>query len=261
MSKIHPTAVIEDGAEIGEDCEIGAYSFIGKNVKLGNGCKLHSHVVLDGWSTFGDKNEFFSFACLGKQSQDLKYEGNPSYVKVGSNNIFREYVTVNAAIDHQSTVIGDNNFFLSYSHIAHDCQLGSHIIISSNSMLAGHVEVEDYVIISGFSGAVQFARLGRGSFIGGYSKVTKDVLPYSISDGMPAELRTINKIGMERRGSTPETISAVNKAFKLLARSNLTIEQAIEEIRKTLKDVPEALAMADFAENSKTGIARPKKRD
>ncbi len=256
-SQIHPAAVIHSGAEVGNDCEIGPYCVLGEHVRLGDRCRLHSHVVLDGHTTLGDDNEIFSFACLGKNSQDLKYKGEETYVKIGSGNVFREYVTVNAATTAgTATVIGDNCHVLSYCHIAHDCTLGDNVVMSSNAMMSGHVIVGDHAIISGYCGIVQFVRVGAGAFIGGYSKLTQDALPYCIADGVPAETRTINKIGMERRGFSPETIRTVRQAFKTIIRSGLTLAEAAAELEEKFPDSPEVKQMLEFARASDIGLAR-----
>ncbi len=261
MSKIHPSAVIEDGAVIGEDCEIGPFCHIGPKVKIGNRNKLQSHVVLDNELTMGDDNELFSFACLGKITQDLKFTGDPSFVEIGNGNTFREYVTIHTATaPGVATRIGDNCNILAYSHVAHDCIVGNNVIISSSVMIAGHVEIGDYAIINGMSGAVQFLRIGKGAFIGGFTKITQEILPYCIADGMPAVTRAVNKIGMERRGISADTIKAVNKAFKAIIRSDKTVEEAATEMRQAFPDVAEVQEMVEFALTSKHGLARVKRK-
>lgn len=262
MSTIHSTAIIEDGAIVGDDCQIGPYAYVGPHVRLGDGCILQSHAVIDGHTTLGDHNEVFAFACLGKQTQDLKYrEGAVTHVRIGSHNVFREYVTVNSSTEAGSTtVIGDHCLIQSYCHVAHECQVGSHVIMTSAAMLAGHVEVGDYAVIMGKAGCVPFARVGTMGLVGGYSKLTHDVLPYCIADGIPAALRTINKVRMERCEKSKQAVSEALKAFKTIIRSNLSLDEAVAQLREEFPDSPEVNEMIDFALSSKLGLARPHDR-
>ena len=256
---IHPSAVVMDGAEIGAGCDIGPFCYIGPDVRLGQNCKLQAHVVIDGHTTLGDDNEVYSFACLGKKTQDLKDDGEVSYVEVGNGNVFREYTTINAATaGGDTTRVGDNCHILSYSHIAHDCTIGNNVIISSSFMVAGHVTIEDNAIISGLGGIVQFVRVGAGSFIGGFTKLAKDLLPYTIAEGIPAETRSINKVGMERRGMSKDEVKAAHQAFKTILRSGLTVEEAAAELRRDYADYDVVEQMVAFAESSTVGLARPK---
>jgi UDP-N-acetylglucosamine acyltransferase len=262
MSNIHPSAVICDGAVIGEGTTIGAFCYIGPDVRMGKNNKIHAHAVIDGFTEMGDGNQVYSFACLGKNSQDLKYrEDMTTYTKIGNNNTFREYVTVNAAsIDGESTIIGDNCHLLSYSHIAHDCVLANGIIISSNAMLAGHVIIDDNAIVNGKTGVAQFVRIGKFAFIGGFNKVNRDILPFCIAEGNPSELRAVNRIGMERHGYDAEAIKAVRDAFRTLIRSGIPLAEAVEIVGKDFPEQKEVAEMVDFALNSKLGLARPKKK-
>ena len=194
MSEIHSTAVIEGGAQIGDGCKIGPYCVIGPDVKLGSGCKLHSHVVINGRTEIGEDNEFYPFCSIGLKTQDLKWDGGISGTQIGSNNTFREYVTVHSATgDGDVTVVGSHNNLLAYTHVAHDCQLGDHIIMSNVGTLAGHVIVEDRAIIGGLAAVHQFCRIGTMSIIGGCSKVVQDIPPYMMADGSPAVTRALNK--------------------------------------------------------------------
>ena len=252
--------MVEPGAEIGDGCQIGPFCHIGPHVKLGCNNVLHAGVVIDGHTTMGDDNEVFSYACLGKISQDLKFDKEwVSYSKIGSRNVFREYVTVNASsIEGESTIVGDNCLLLSYSHVAHDCVLGNRVIISSDSKLAGHVEVGDNAIINAKTGVLQFVRIGEFSFIGGFNKVTKDILPYCLAEGFPSAIRSINKVGLERNGFDRETIKAIREAFRTIIRSELTLNDAVEELRRRYPGISEIERMIDFATASKLGLARPK---
>ncbi len=261
-TEIHPTAIIEDGAEIGEGCRIGPYSYVGPHVKMGNNNILQSHTVVDGRTTLGNGNEVFSFACLGKITQDLKYDkGWVSYSKIGSHNVFREYATVNASsIDGEATIVGDHCLFLSYTHIAHDCILGDHVIVSSDSKMSGHVEIDDHAIVNAKTGIVQFVRIGKFAFVGGFNKVTKDILPYCISDGSPSEIRAVNKIGLQRGGYSAEQIKPIQDAFRTIIRLGIPLNNAVDTLNEKYPDVPEVQEMIRFATTSQLGLARPHKR-
>jgi len=262
MSNIHATAIIEPGAEMGPGCVIGPYSYIGAHVKMGANNILHSNVVIDGHTTLGDDNEIFPFAVLGKISQDLKFDKSwITYSVIGSHNVIREYVTVNAAsIEGETTRVGDHCLLLSYSHIAHDCILGDHVIVSCDSKLAGHVTMEDHAILNAKSGVVQFVRIGKHAFVGGFNKVAKDILPFCIADGSPSVIRAVNKIGLERSGFGPEQISQITDAYKVIIRSGKTAQEAVTILEERYPDSPEVREMTQFMQSSKTGLARPRKR-
>jgi UDP-N-acetylglucosamine acyltransferase len=229
---IHPTAIVEAGAELADDVEIGAYAFIGPQVKLGRGTIIHHHGVVEGRTTLGEGNEIFPFACIGTKTHDLKYQGGTPGLVIGNHNVFREYATVHGATKaDEDTVLGDHNTILAYSHIAHDCRVGNHLVMSSHSAVAGHVVVGDHVNIAWNAGVHQFCRVGSFAMVAACSKVVQDVLPFFIVDGNPAEHRAINKIGLERNGHSPEAIEAAKKAFKVLFRSGLNRTQALERLR------------------------------
>ena len=256
---VDPHSVISPKAQLGADCEIGPYCKIGEDVVLGSKCKLHSHVVLDGDLVVGDNCEFYPFSCIGMQTQDLKYKGERTRVTIGSNNVFREYVTVNAATSSANhTSVGNGCLIQSYCHIAHECQLGNHVIMSSGAMLSGHVEVDDYAVIGGYVGVVQFVKIGTMAMVGGYSKLAQDVLPYCIAEGVPAELRSINKIGMERNGKSPQEIRIVIKAFKQIIRSGLPLENVASDLSTEYPDSLEIKQILDFISRSDRGLARPR---
>ena len=201
MTDIHATAIVADAAEIGENVSIGPYCIVGGDVKLADGVELLSHVVVDGHTEIGEENEIFPFAAVGTRSQDLKWKGGTTWTVIGDRNTIRENVTIHSATgDGDATRIGSDNLLLSYVHIAHDVRLGNHIIMSNVATLAGHVEVEDNVVIAGLAAVHQFCRVGRFAIIGGCSKVVQDVPPYMLADGSPARSKTINKIGLERNG-------------------------------------------------------------
>ena len=255
---IHPTAVIHPKAQVAADCEIGPYCVIGENVKLGAGCWLHSHVVLDGLTTIGSNNRFYPHACIGLQTQDLKWvPGNKCYLEIGDDNTFRESVTVHTATgDGLKTVIGSHCNFLAYSHVAHDCVVGDHVIFSNCGTIGGHVTVEDYAVVGGLAAVHQFCRIGRMVIIGGCSKVVQDIPPFMMADGNPAACRAVNKVGMERRGVGAETREHIRQAFKVLIKSDLTIRSAIDKIKAEMPHSPELDHLVAFVEKSERGISR-----
>jgi UDP-N-acetylglucosamine acyltransferase len=257
MPTIHPTAVIQSQARIGDGCEIGPYCVIGEHVVLGPRCRLHSHVVIDGHTKLGKENEVFPFACIGLKTQDLKWKGGVTRTEIGDHNAFREYVTVHSATgDGEATVIGSNNHILAYCHVAHNCALGDHIIMSNVATLAGHVTVQDRAVIGGLAAVHQFCRIGTMSMIGGCSKVVQDVPPYMMADGNPAETRTINKVGMERHGLPDDAVGALRQAYKILFREKLTIPNALARIEKELPPLPEVRQLVDFVRTSERGISK-----
>jgi UDP-N-acetylglucosamine acyltransferase len=254
---IHPTAVIHANARVSDTCEIGPYCVIGGNVTLGENCRLHSHVVIDGHTTLGARNEVFPFASIGLKSQDLKWSGGITQTLIGDDNTFREYVTIHSATsDGHSTRVGSHNHILAYCHIAHDVHLGSHIVMSNVATLAGHVLVEDHAIIGGLAAVHQFCRIGMMSIIGGCSKVVQDVPPFMLADGNPAETRTVNKIGLERNGVSPESQNALRQAFKILFREGLTVTNALTRIEAELPALREIQHLIAFARSSSRGISK-----
>jgi UDP-N-acetylglucosamine acyltransferase len=256
-AKIHPTAVIDPAAQIGADCEIGPYCVIGAKVELGPECWLQHHVSLNGPSKIGRGNRFFAFSSIGQQTQDLKYAGEPTHLEVGDGNGFREFVTVHRGTAPGSvTRIGSGGNFLAYSHIAHDCVVGNNVIFSNNGTLAGHVEVGDHAIIGGLTAIHQFCRIGAYALTGGCSKIVQDVPPYMIADGNPAKVRSYNKVGLERQGFGEEAQRVIKEAYRLIYRSNLNLQQAVEQIRADLPETPELTLLVEFVTNSPRGIIK-----
>jgi len=254
---IHPSAIIHPRARLGADCTIGPFCTVGEHVLLGARCRLHSHVVLDGHLTLGSDNEIFPFACLGLKTQDLKWRGGVTRVEIGDRNVFREYATVHSATaDGDATRIGSDNHFLAYTHIAHDVQLGNHVVMSNVGTLAGHVVVEDHVIVGGLAAVHQFCRVGRHSMIGGCSKVVQDVAPFMMADGNPAETRFVNKVGLERAGLAAETITVLTKAYKILFREGLTTANALIRLEADLPTSPELAHLMAFVRGSQRGLAK-----
>ena len=224
---------------------------------LGDGCKLHSHVVIDGHTKLGKENEIFPFASIGLKTQDLKWKGGVTRTEIGDGNTFREYVTIHSATgDGEVTRVGSHNHILAYCHIAHNCTLGNHIIMSNVATLAGHVTVEDYAVIGGLAAVHQFCRIGKMAMIGGCSKVVQDVPPFMMADGNPAETRTINKTGMERNGISEEAQSALRQAYKILFREGLTVSNALAKVEKELPALPEVGTLIQFVRASERGISK-----
>jgi UDP-N-acetylglucosamine acyltransferase len=230
-TQIHPTAVVEPGAELGEGVEIGALAFVGVGVQLGDGTRLHHHASVEGDTVLGKNCEVFPHANLGAKTQDLKFKGGRPGVRIGERNVFREFVTVHAATnDGEFTRVGDGNTFLAYGHIAHDCVLGSHIVASNSFGLAGHVIVEDHVTLGAMCGVHQFCRIGTHAMVSAYAKVVQDVTPYCIADGQPAVIRALNKVGLERRGFTAAQMERVKHLHRVLFRDGLNRAQALEKL-------------------------------
>jgi UDP-N-acetylglucosamine acyltransferase len=254
---IHPTAIIHPRAQVGAGCEIGPYCVVGEHVALGDHCKLHSHVVIDGHTRMGQGNEVFPFACIGKRTQDLKYKGGDPRLEIGDHNIFRENVTVHTATDEgDATIVGSHNVLLSSVHIAHDCRLGNGIIMSGFAGLAGHVVVEDNVVLGGYVAVHQFCRIGTLSMVGGCSKLRQDLAPYMLADGSPAEIHTINKVGLERHGVAEASINALKQAYKIIFREALTMPNALAKIEAELPAVPEIQHLVQFIRASERGISK-----
>lgn len=256
---IHPSAVVSPQARIGNRVRIGPFCVIGANVELGDDCVLHSHVVLEGHSKIGRSNEFYPFAAIGGKTQDLKYIGEPTALEVGDFNVFRENTTVHRGT-HESlpTRIGSHNLLLCYSHVAHDCQLGDHIILSNSVGLAGHIVVEDYAIISGFAACHQFCRIGKHSIIGGLTKIVQDVPPFMIVDGNPASTRGLNTIGLQRRGFAEDDIRALKSAYKkLFLKKDGNLANSLSSLKAThAADTPQVAHLIHFIENSERGVTR-----
>ncbi|MFC1467697.1 acyl-ACP--UDP-N-acetylglucosamine O-acyltransferase [Verrucomicrobiota bacterium] len=256
-AQIHSTAIINDGAVIGENVKIGPYCVIGSDVTIGDGTELYSHVVVDGYTFIGNDCKLHPFARIGGQTQDLKFKGGKPGVKVGDRTVIREYVTVNAATnDGEFTTVGSDCLIMAYCHVAHCCQVGNRVIMANLAQLSGHVVVEDMATIEGSVGVVQFCRVGTMAFIGGGSLIRKDVPPYMIGVGSPLEIRSTNKIGMERRGVSEESRKQLKEAFRLLYRKELSVTQALEQIESTLDQTEEVKHLVEFIKNSQTGITR-----
>ena len=254
---IHPTAVIDPEAQIAPDVIIGPYCVVDREVTIGAGCWLQNQVTICGPVKIGTGNRFHSFCSIGQQTQDLKYAGEPTYLEIGNDNCFREFVTVNRATAIGSvTRVGHRGNFLAYSHIAHDCVVEDDVIFSNNGTLAGHVLVQSHAIIGGLTAIHQFCRIGKHAITGGCSKIVQDVPPFLIADGNPAEVRGVNVVGLERRGVPPETIRVLKESYRILYRAKLNTKQAVEELRKNFDEIAEARELIEFIEKSERGIIR-----
>lgn len=257
MTGIHPTAVVDAAAQLAEDVFIGPYCVIGPDVTIGRGTRLQSHVVVTGWTSLGEYCTVFPFASIGQQTQDLKFKGGRPGVRIGNHVTLRESVTINAATnDGDLTTLGDYAHIMAYAHIAHDCHVGNRVIMANCATLAGHVTVEDQGIIGGLTAIHQFTRIGRLSITGGCAKVIKDVPPFMMADGNPLGIHTVNKIGMQRAGFSDDLQAAVKKAFKLIYRSNLTLDRAVAMMREDLPPGPEIDHLIAFLQASERGITR-----
>ncbi|MBI2510959.1 MAG: acyl-ACP--UDP-N-acetylglucosamine O-acyltransferase [Opitutae bacterium] len=255
-SNIHPTAIVEPGAQIGADVTLGAYSFVGRESTIGDGTILHHHATVEGYTFVGKQCEIYPFTCIGTKTQDLKYKGGRPGTRIGERNVFREYVSVHAATnDGEFTTIGHDNLLLAYCHVAHDCQIGNHLIASNSVGLAGHVIVDDHVTLGAKCGVHQFCRIGAHVMVGAMSKVVQDVPPFLIADGNPAIARSINKIGMERHGFTPERMDAVKHAFRLFYRAGHNRTQALDAMGShALASSEEFKAFLKFVTSSDRGL-------
>lgn len=255
---IHPTAIIDTSAQIAANVEIGPYSIIGADVEIGEGTKIGPHVVIKGPTKIGKNNRILQFASLGEDPQDLKFKGEQTFLEIGDNNTIREFCTFNrgTAQDKSYTRVGNNNLFMSYVHIAHDCVVGNNVIFANNASLAGHVIVEDHVIFGAFSGVFQFCRVGKYSFASMGALIDKDVPPFVKVFGTPAEAAGLNVVGMQRRGLTSETMLNIKRAYKLIYRKGLTVKEALVELQKMIVECPEIQMFVDFIQTAERGIVR-----
>ena len=255
--QIHPTAIVDSGAELGAGTVVGPYCIVEAGVVLGPGCWLQHHVTICGPTRAGARNKFYAYCSIGQQTQDLKYRGEPTYLEIGDENTFREFVTVNRSTSAEGkTRVGSCGNFLAYSHIGHDCTVGDAVVFSNNGTLAGHVQIGDHAIMGGLTAVHQFCRIGQFAITGGCSKIVQDVPPFMIADGNPAEIRGINLVGLERNGFTAESVKTIKQAFRLIYRSNYHTRQAIEAIQKELPPADEITQIVEFIQKSERGIIR-----
>jgi UDP-N-acetylglucosamine acyltransferase len=256
-SLIHPTAIVHPDAEIGDAVQIGPYAIIAGTVKIGDRTRVGAHVVIEGNTSLGCDNEIFTGAVVGSRTQDKKFDGGTSYLKIGDRNAIREYVTINPGTKADTeTVIGDDNLLMAYSHVAHDCIIKNRTVLANQGTLAGHVMVEDSAIIGGLSAVHQFVRIGRLALVGGCSKVVQDVPPFMMADGHPARAYGINSVGLDRAGHSREEKALLKKAFKSIFKSKLSLKQAMTRIEQELSLTPSLTVLLEFLKTSGRGICR-----
>ena len=256
--EIHPTAIVDPEADLGKDVTVEAFCMLGPKVKIGDFSVVRHHSTIDGDVELGQSNEIFPYAMIGGLTHDLKFEGGSPKLRIGANNVFREYVTAHVATNHDdATLIGSNNVFLAYSHVAHDCIVGNNLVMSSHSALGGHVRVYDHVNIGWGAGIHQFCKVGRHAMVSACSKLVQDVPPFMLADGSPAEVRSINKVGMERHGFQSDDIEEVRGIFKTLYKSNLNRSQEIDQLKNSnnLASISLTGEIIEFISNSERGLA------
>ncbi|HEY9403563.1 MAG TPA: acyl-ACP--UDP-N-acetylglucosamine O-acyltransferase [Pyrinomonadaceae bacterium] len=255
---IHPTAIVSDRAQLGEDCLVGPYCVIGDEVILGKGVRVESHAVLDGRTRVGDGTHIYPFVSIGLAPQDLKYRGEPAETRIGARNQIREFVTIHRGTEGGGmlTAIGDDCLIMAQAHVAHDCLIGNRVIMANAATLAGHVAVADGANIGAYSGVHQFCRVGREAYVGGYSVVVKDALPFALTVGNHAKCYGLNKEGMRRRNYPRATVAALHHAFHLLLSARLNTTQAVERIRAEIRDAPEVEEVVRFIESSTRGVVK-----
>ncbi len=248
MAGIHPTAIIDPSAELAADVSVGPYAVIGARVTLGAGCRVGPHAVIYGPTRMGAGNEIWQFASIGDVPQDKKYAGEETFLEVGDRNRFRECATVNrgTVTGIGTTRIGSDNLFMAYTHVAHDCVVGNHVVLANCATLAGHVELDDWVILGGYAGIHQFCKIGAHAFLANNAAATRDVPPYVMVAGAPAEPKGINSEGLKRRGFTTAQIANIKAAYKVLYRSGLKLAEASAELGRLAPDQPELQALVDF---------------
>jgi UDP-N-acetylglucosamine acyltransferase len=259
VAQIHASAIVSREALIGDGVEIGPYVVIGPSVSIGAHSVIGAFSRIEGPTTLGERNLFYGHASIGSPPQDLKYHGERTELAIGNDNVFREFVTMNrgTAGGGGRTSIESNNFFMGYSHVAHDCHVGSNTIFANNATLAGHVDIGDHVTIGAFSAVHQFCRVGDHAFIGGFTVVTQDALPYIKTVGdRPAKTYGINTIGLQRKGFPPETLEALDRAYRILIRSKLKLQDALQKIESELTNYPETRYLVEFIRGSQRGFIR-----
>ncbi len=255
---IHQTAIIDPKAEIGSDVEIGPYSIINKNVSIGSKTVIGPHVIIDPFVTIGPDCHIFQYAAIGAVPQSLKFSGEETYVKIGRGCIVREFATIHRGTEFGGgiTEIGEESFLMAYTHIAHDCKIGRKVILSNNASLGGHITIGDYSTIGALVGIHQFVKIGEHAFIGGKSKIVKDIPPYVIVAGDRAKLHGLNRVGLKRSGFSQSTLAALKKTYRIIFRIGLTLNEAIERATAEVEQIPEVVSFIEFIKSSERGIIR-----
>ncbi|MGL6161515.1 acyl-ACP--UDP-N-acetylglucosamine O-acyltransferase [Microbulbifer sp.] len=258
QTTIHPTAIVDESAVLGSGVSIGPYTIVGPQVEIGNGCEIASHVVLSGPTTLGSNNRIYQFATVGQDTPDKKYKGENTTLVIGDNNVIREGVTIHRGTvqDRGETTIGNDNLIMAYAHVGHDSVIGSHTILVNNVALAGHVQVRDWAILGGFTMVHQYCSIGEHAFTGMGAAIGKDVPAYVMVAGHPAEAKTINAEGLRRRGFSREEISLISKAYKMVYRRGLTLQEALEALIELREESPVIQPWIDSLKSSSRGIVR-----
>ena len=256
--QIHPTAVVDPSARIGQGTEIGAYAYVGPQVEIGDNCRIFHHANIEKLTTIGEGTRIWPFASVGGDPQDLKYQGEPTRLEVGKNVMIREFATLNRGTEEGGGVtrVGDDCLLMAYSHVAHDCQLGQGVILANSATLAGHITVEDHVSIGGLVAIHQFCRIGRHCFVGGLSGVAQDLPPFTLCEGNRAKSRGLNLVGLKRAGFSPQSIEALKQAYRIIFRTRTPLQQALEQVRQEVPQLPEVVHLLDFFKDSQRGVAR-----
>lgn len=256
MISIHPTAIVEEGATIGENSQIGPYCMIGKDVVMGEDSILISNVIISGHTTLGKGNKISPYAVIGTDPQDLKFSGDPTRLRIGDNNIIREFVTINRSNQmEEDTVVGSNNLIMEYVHVAHNCQIGDFCVIANAVQMAGHLHVHDYAIIGGQTALHQFVHVGTHAFVGGASAIKKDIAPYTRGQGNPYKTVGLNSVGLVRKGFTNEMVAKIKDIYNLFYRKGLNTSQALAETDKMTDLSPEQKVFIDFVRNADRGLS------
>jgi UDP-N-acetylglucosamine acyltransferase len=255
---IHATAIVHPGAKIAAGVEIGPYAVIGEHVCLGEGTTVGPHAVIEGWTEIGRDNRIFQFASVGAAPQDLKFHGEKSFLRIGDRNMVREFVTLHRGTESGGgeTIIGSDNLFMAYSHVAHDCIVGNRVILANGATLAGHVQVDDFAILGGLSAVHQFTRVGAHVMVSGGSMVAQDIPPYTIAQGDRAKTVGLNLVGLKRRGFSEQALRSIKQAYKIIFRSGLRQEEALQKIAAEVVSGPELEVFVEFIKNSQRGVAR-----
>lgn len=256
--EIHPSAIVSPSAELSPGVKVGPYSIIGDHVKIGRDTIIGPHVVIEGNTVIGERNKIYAFASIGSPPQDIGYRGEETSVRIGNDNVLREYCTINRATTKQDrvTIVGSDNYFMISSHVGHDCVVGNHVIMANSVALGGHVTVGDYANLGGLAAAHQFVRIGAYSMIGGLAGVSQDIPPYMIAAGERARLYGINQIGLKRHGFSSEIIQGLRKAYRMIWRDTSIFSEGIDRVRKEIKPFPELEVLLDFIVSSRRSIAR-----
>lgn len=255
---IHATAIVDSGAQIDSNVRIGPYSVIADKVVIGSGTTIGSHVVVEPYTTIGPDCQIFQYASIGAVPQAIKFKGEETHVKIGRRTVVREFATINRGTEFGGgiTEVGEENFLMAYTHIAHDCKTGREVILANNATLAGHVTIDDYATVGGLVAIHQFVRVGHYAYVGGKSAVVKDIPPYVIASGDRARLHGLNSVGLKRRGFSREALSSLKKAYRIIFRIGLTLNEAIERVNAEIDQLPEVVNLIDFIKSSQRGITR-----